>query len=216
MKRLLYKELTLVLHPTTLLFLGLSILVLVPNYPYYVTFFYTCLGIFFLTLSGRENHDILYTMLLPVSKAGIVQARFLLAVAVELTQLLLAIPFAMIRNTLMPMANEAGMEANVAFFGLSLLMLGVFNYVFFTRHYRDTAKVGGPFAAGCIAFGVLMLLAETATFVLPFARDYLDTKDPQYLAYKLPVLGIGIVAYALLTGLAYRRSVRSFEVLDIA
>lgn len=55
MKELLKKEISLVLHPTNWLFLALSALVLVPNYPYYVTFFYTGLGIFFLCLSGREN-----------------------------------------------------------------------------------------------------------------------------------------------------------------
>lgn len=43
---LLKKEWKLVMMPVPLLFLLLSALVLVPNYPYYVTFFYTTLGIF--------------------------------------------------------------------------------------------------------------------------------------------------------------------------
>ena len=58
MKSLLNKELRLAMHPAAWIFLALSALVLVPNYPYYITFFYTCLGIYFICLSGRENQDL--------------------------------------------------------------------------------------------------------------------------------------------------------------
>ena len=44
MKHLLYKEWRLAMHPTALLFLPLSAMLLIPNYPYYVIFFYTSLG----------------------------------------------------------------------------------------------------------------------------------------------------------------------------
>ena len=45
MKLLMKKEWKLVVTPVPLLFLLLSALVLVPSYPYYVTFFYNALGI---------------------------------------------------------------------------------------------------------------------------------------------------------------------------
>ena len=51
MKALLQKELRLAMHPAALLFLALSALLIIPNYPYYVTFFYTTLGIFFYLLN---------------------------------------------------------------------------------------------------------------------------------------------------------------------
>ena len=62
---LLKKEWKLVMMPVPLLFLLLSALVLVPNYPYYVTFFYTTLGIFLMMQSARENRDLYYMALLP-------------------------------------------------------------------------------------------------------------------------------------------------------
>ena len=215
MKHLLYKELRLALHPTAPLFLCLSAMLLIPNYPYYVIFFYTCLGVFFLCLNGRETQDLFYSMLLPVRKRQIVQARISLVVLIELAQVLLAIPFAVLRSVLIPLHNEAGIEANTAFFGLGLLLLGVFNFFFFTRYYRNPDKVGGPFCAGCIAFAVCMLLAETAVHVLPFAREQLDTIDPANLPAQLLVLAAGIVLFGLLTGSACRKSVRSFEQLDL-
>ena len=65
---LLKKEWKLVMMPVPLLFLLLSALVLVPNYPYYVTFFYTTLGIFLMMQFARENRDLYYMALLPVTK----------------------------------------------------------------------------------------------------------------------------------------------------
>ena len=60
-----------------------------------------------------------------------------------------------------------------------------------------------------------MLIAETCTFIIPFVRDKLDTPDPQFLVQKLIVLCAGAVAFILLTSLAYTKSVRSFEQLDL-
>ena len=60
MLNLLRKELRLAVHPTSWIFLGLSLMLLIPSYPYYVAFFYTGLGIFFTCLSARENQDISY------------------------------------------------------------------------------------------------------------------------------------------------------------
>lgn len=57
MKNLMRKELLLAMHPASVLFLLLSAMLLIPNYPYYVICFYTCLGTFFICLTGRENRD---------------------------------------------------------------------------------------------------------------------------------------------------------------
>ena len=76
MGKLMKKELKLAMHPTAPMFLALSAMLLIPNYPYYVIFFYTSLAVFFICLTGRENHDIFFTMLLPVSKKDVVKADF--------------------------------------------------------------------------------------------------------------------------------------------
>ena len=57
MKNLVYKEFCLAAHPTNYIFLSFAFMLLIPNYPYLVSFFYTTLGIFFMCLSSRENHD---------------------------------------------------------------------------------------------------------------------------------------------------------------
>ena len=215
MKNMLYKEFKLALHPTSIIFLSLSAMMLIPNYPYYMTFFYTTLAIFFTCLSGRENHDIFYSMTLPIRKRDIVKSRFALVVILQLVQILTAIPFAMIRRMFSLPGNLVGMDANVELFGLSFLMLGLFNLVFFTNYYKDTDKVGKSFLWGTIVITLFMFIAEASVHVVPFMKNYLDTKDPEFLSYKLWVLAAGIVLYTLLTLFSYQRSVRSFEALDL-
>lgn len=68
MKTLLYKQLRLVCHPMTPVFCLFGFMVIIPNYPYTVIFFYVMLGLFFTFLNMREQKDLYYTALLPVPK----------------------------------------------------------------------------------------------------------------------------------------------------
>ena len=145
------KEWKLVMLPVPLLFLLLSGLVLIPNYPYYVTFFYNGLGIFMLMQSLRENRDTAYMMLLPVTKAQMVRARFRTVVQLELLQILACVPFMLLRAGYGQLNNAVGIEANAAFLGLGLVQMGLFNLVFFPMHYRNAYDLGKPFLAASAA-----------------------------------------------------------------
>lgn len=215
MKDMLYKEFKLAMHPTSIIFLSLSAMMLIPNYPYYMTFFYTTLAIFFTCLSGRGNHDIFYTMTVPIRKRDIVKSRFFLIIILQFAQVITAIPFAIIRGAFNMPGNYVGMDANIAFFGLSFLMLGLFNLVFFTKYYKNTDKVGKSFLMGTIVVSLFIIIAEASAHAVPFVKNYLDTKDPEFLPYKLVVLAAGIILYIVLTFFSYHRSVRTFEALDL-
>lgn len=215
MKELLKKEFSLALHPTAWLFLGLSAMVLIPNYPYYVIFFYTGLGLFFTCLTGRENQDVLFSLLLPVSRKQVVQARMLTAMLLELATMILTGLFSLLRRALPLGENAAGMEANLALLGLSLVVLGLGHVAFFGVYYRNVQRVGVAFLwcslVEFLAIGVLEVLAHT----LPLFRDHLDTPDPSHLPQKLLVLVLGLAVYLALTAAAYFRAVRDFEKQDL-
>lgn len=215
MSRLLRKELRLALHPTAPMFLLLSAMLMIPNYPYLVVFFYTGLSVFFTCLTGRENHDIDYTMLLPVAKRDIVRARILLVALLETAQLLLAIPFAILRQKLIVEPNAAGMDANIVLFALALVEMGLFNQVFFRSYYRDVQKVGTAFIKSTVTIFLFISIAEAMTHALPFARDVLDTPDPDHLSIKLALLLSGAALYVAMTWQACRASERSFERQDL-
>lgn len=211
MLRLLKKEIRLAMHPTAPAFLLLSAMLLIPNYPYYVVFFYTSLAVFFTCLTGRENRDVHFTLLLPVRRADVVKARFLLVLLLEAAQMLTAAAFALLRWMLMDMPNAAGMDANLSLFALALVMLGIFHIVFFPMYYKDVKKVGKLFLWGSAAVFVYILLAEAAAHTVPFVRDVLDTPDPDFLPEKLAVLMGAVALYLALTALSYGCSVRAFE-----
>ena len=215
MKSLLLKEIKLAIHPTVIIFWLLSAMLLIPSYPLLVVFFYTTLGLFFVCLTGRENHDIEYTMTLPVRKRDVVRARLMLAMGIELAQFVIAVPFAVLRQTLGIQQNDVGINANITLFSFGLLCFAAFNYIFFTGYYRKPDKVGGAFVKSSIAMFVVLLVLEASTHIVPFVRDQLDTPDPQFIALKLIVLAGSLTVYALATYAAYRRSARSFEALDL-
>ena len=213
--KLLKKEWALCLHPAVPVMLALALLVLIPNYPLSISFFYVTLGIFFICLSGRENHDISFTLSLPVSRRQMVRARILFACCLEGIQLLLCLLLVLLRGAFMDPVNGAGMDANIALLGEGLLVFAIFHLVFFPAWYRDIRKVGLPFVLSGIAVFLYIVLAIAATWTVPFVRDRLDTPDPAFLGDKLLFVLCAAAVYALATGLALRISVKRFEKLDL-
>lgn len=217
MKNILYKEFRLAVHPTGFLFLAMPLMLLIPNYPYYVAYFYMTLALFFTCLSGRENHDIAYTMTLPVRKRDLVRGRMTAAVVLEVAEILLSVPMILLRSGLDMPGNAAGMDANTAMLGVALGMLGGFNLVFFTKYYRNPNQVGVPFIAGSALFFGMIAVATVLEVspLVPFVRDKLDTPDPQFMAEKLLVLAGGILLFAGLTLLSMKKAEKTFEKIDL-
>ena len=215
MSNLLKKEFSLSMHPVTPLMLMLSSMALIPNYPYTVMFFYMTLAVFFTCMMGRENHDVIYSMSLPVAKKDIVKARILFVVILEMLQMVLLIPFAVLRQNILAAGNEAGIDANITLFAEGFLLFGVFNLIFFHSYYRNVDKVGISFVKASVVFFVLVVVDVIVTHGVPFVRDCLDTPDPQFMGYKLVALAIGIMLYVVMTVQACRISVRNFEVQDL-
>ena len=215
MANLIKKELKLVLYPTNFIFLALSAFLLIPNYPYYVTFFYTTLGIFMMTQNARENRDISYMMRLPMRKRDMVKARFITVMLIEFAQVLACIPFMIIRSRYAHLNNVVGIEANVGFLGISLVMLGVFHLIFLAGFYKTVTNVGIPFLWSSAAFFVMICVAEILLRVIPYLRDTCDSMAAAMQVKQIPLLIGGFLVYLLLTWLAYRLSVKRFEALDL-
>ncbi|MDO4567425.1 MAG: ABC-2 transporter permease [Clostridia bacterium] len=215
---LMHKELRLALHPTMLIFLLLSGMLCIPSYPYYVVFFYTAMGVFYTCTWGRENQDVFYTLMLPVKKTDVVDARFGTVILFELLQLLVAIPFAVLRQTVIGAqnpSNPVGMDANLALFAFALLLYAAFNWAFMGVYYRDVRKVGKAFVIGSIAMFALMLVLEMLVHVVPFMRDVLDTPDTAYVGEKLIVLAVCAAVFVLVNLAALRRARRNFVKQDL-
>ena len=215
MRALQWKEWRLSMSPVPLLFLLLSGLILIPNYPYYVTFFYNGLGLFMLMQSLRENRDTAYLMLLPVTKAKMVRARFRTVVQLELLQVLACVPFMALRASYGHLNNAVGIEANTAFLGLGLVQMGLFNLVFFPMHYKNAYDLGKPFLLSSIALALGVLVLETLQHILPYLNDVCDSYAAADQLRQIPVLLGGLLVFSLLTARSFTLSVRRFEAADL-
>lgn len=214
MKSLLYKEFRLVAHPMLYITLAFGAMLLIPAYPFYVIFFYGCLGLFFCFINGRENKDAFFTATLPIQKRDVVKARCLFAVAAQLAQILLSIPFVVLRGAVGLGANDAGIEANPAFFGFVLIMFAIFNAVFFISFYKTAYKAGTAFLLAIIPLCIFVAAAESIIHV-PALSGYLDTSAPEMMIRQIPVLLLGILVYAGGMLLTYRCAAKRFEAVDL-
>ena len=213
MKNLLYKEWKLAIHPTGYIFLLFGVMLLIPNYPYFVAFFYQTLAIFFTFMNGNTTNDIFFTALLPVRKRDVVKARLGTVIGLEVLQMLIAVPFAILRNQISPTDNLAGLDAGLALFGLVFIMFGVFNAVFLPQFYRTGYKTGTPYLLATLVMTLVIVAAELVIQLTPTLKQVLDTT-----ACTLPqiiVLFAGLLIFVLLNLMAYRRSASAFERLDL-
>lgn len=207
--KLLYKELMLAAHPSSLVFALLGCLVLVPAYPYTVIFMFGCLALYLNLLYVRETNDTWYTSLLPVSKQDIVRGKFLMIVSLQLFQLTISIPSVLLRHMLGMGNNPVGIDATVAWYGFGLIIYGVFDLIFFPVYYKNGYQCGKAFIIAAIPMLVLMMLAEGSVRLPPFS--WLDQSTPQALYRQIPILILGIFCYSIFLAFSYRISVRRFQ-----
>lgn len=210
---LLYKEWRLAVHPVVYIFVLIGALVLVPAYPYAMIFFFGCLGLYFTSLFARENFDTFYTASLPLPKRHVVKGKCLLFVSVELLQLVICLPFTLVRPLLLPQGNPVGIEANAAFFGFGLTAYALFNLIFLTLLFQNVYQVGKAFLIAILPAGAVLFTMECLVHLPAFA--WLDSLQPGDLVRQLPLLGAGILVYIAGNLLAFRTASRAFERADL-
>lgn len=211
--KLLYKEFTLAAHPSLTIFTLLGCLVMVPAYPYSVIFMFGCLAPFITFMFARENNDAWFTAVLPVKKQEAVKAKCLLILSVQLGQLVISIPFAVLRNALTIPNNPIGMDATVGWYGFGLVIFTVFDLIFFPAYYKSGYKAGKAFLVAMIPVVLLMLFVEGIIYVPQLA--WLDSTAPENLIRQLPILAFGILFYACGMVIAYRIAAKRFEKVDL-
>lgn len=215
MRNLLFKEFKLAMHPMVYFFLLFAALLLIPSWPYFIAFGYLFIAFYNMFALCRANQDIYFTASLPVAKRDIVRARVYSLAILELVQVISAIPFAILHNTIYGFENTAGMNLNVAFFGFILIMYGIFNLVAFPMLYKNGYKAGLPILIAVIAILVYFGLVETAIHTIPFMETNLNPLDAKHLVYQAPVLVAGMGLFALFTWLASRMAEKNFEKVDL-
>lgn len=217
MKNLLSKEIKLAASPLSWLFLTFALMALIPRYPILVGAFFVCFGIFQSVQSGRENNDVLYTVLLPVRKTDAVKAKYAFAALIEMLGFALNVILTLVRMLLMadaaPYKTNVMMNANQYYLAFILLVFTLFNVVFLGGFFKTAYKFGKPFVAFIVLSFLLIGVGETLHHLSGLA--FLNETAPIGNPVMWGILGGAAVIYALATYLSCRVAMKNFEKVDM-
>ncbi len=217
MKNLLNKEIKLAASPLAWLFLVFALMALIPGYPILVCAFFICFGVFQSFQSGRENNDILYTVLLPVRKTDAVKAKYAFTALIQMLGFVIAAVTTLLRMLLLPdavpYATNPMMNANQAFLAYMLLVFAAFNVVFLGGFFKTAYKFGKPFVLFIIMSFVMVGAAEVLHHIpgLTFLNAPASLTDPVMWG----ILGAAAVIYLIATLLSCKVAMKRFERVDM-
>ncbi len=214
-KDLLYKEFRLAIPAPNWFWLAAVILLLIPGWPFFIVFTYLFFGFFLIVVqTAKANQDLVFSVILPISKAGIVTARAAMIITVQLTMLVLAVPFAVARALLYDWDNYAGMNANLVFFGFILVMMATFNAIYLPGAYKAPDRMLWPVGGGTIIATLVGAVLTTLPVLVP-ALASLNDRHMNNPGQQLGVFAGCLLIYAVGTFLAYRRAVANFAKVDL-
>lgn len=212
MKTLIYKEFHTVLKPYLFVFALMSLLLLIPSYPYFIALGFMIQGVFLYLNETRTNNDVLFTSILPVSRNRIVLIKHVGAAILEIAALLVAVPFAILSSFVVNTSgNIVGIDANMTLFGLVFIEYALFNLIFFTNYFKTTQKIGVPVLCGLIAFVLFHTVIEILIALVPEIKYALDGVARETAVYRATVLIVGIAVYIGLGFTSYKLSCKNFE-----
>lgn len=211
---LLKKDFVLSAHQTLYIFMIIGTLVLVPTYPYEMIFFFGCLGLYFSILNGRENNDNFYSAVLPLDKNDIVKGKCLFFITFELIQIIITTLISLIKIYFINLPqNDVGIECNIAFLGFGFIIYSIFNYIFLTRLYKSSYKIGMPFVISLIFVMLAIILMEIISHI-PYI-SWIDGIAYSDLQKQVPILIIGLLLFVFINVITYKKASKNFEKVDL-
>lgn len=212
MRQLVYKELTLAIHPFYFLLpVLLSALMFIPGWIFLLVFMY----FFWISIPNIygayiSQGDYNFMAVLPIKRDDIVTSKAYALFILEAVHLVLGVIFALIHNQLYGSFNIF-MDMNLAFFGVVILLFGVFNVIFLPSYFRTAHGFGKPTIYGTIATLIYGFIFEYGAIRFQFMRDIFEgTLTSQILPFALTtLLGIGLSYYSL------KRSQQHFADIDL-
>ena len=217
MKNLLTKELRLTATILSYLFILFAVMTLIPGYPILVGAFFICLGIFYSFQLGRENNDILFTVLLPVEKSDAVRAKYLFTVFIQTAGFVLAFILTIIRMTALSAApvytTNPMMNANPAYLGWMLIVFTLFDTVFLGGFFKTAFNFGKPFVLFCIISFIWIAIVETLHHIPELM--WLNDTDALTDGRQWLILIVCLVIYVLVTWLSCKKSIKRFDEVDL-
>lgn len=226
MKNLLTKELKLCLNPQVIIFLCFSCMVAIPAWPSAIAFLYPLAGLATIFPRCLADQDVTFTAMLPVRKGDVVKAKAYLFVFLEMATILLAIPFALVKDLVINPMTIASLDPSkdadsisytlstaptFGTFGFVFLSFAIYNLILFPWYYHNPAKVNWPPAIAMLGASLFLALAMVLQSFVPALYSF----DATGWLVQAVVLGAGIVIFALVSWLAERQAEKAFDKVDL-
>lgn len=216
MKQLLKKEFTFTALPLCYVFLLFSAMTMIPGYPIAMGSFFLCLSLFQSMQNRREQNDLSYTLLLPVSKKQVVRANYLFCIGLQTVFFLLCAILTAIRMCFLSQAavyvKNPMMNANPVYLANILLVFLAFNILVPGLYWKTGYALGKPFVWFSAAALLIVALGETLHHIP--GLEGLNAPTGQW-TLQFPVLLLSIAAYTLGTWHAMERAAGQFETVDL-
>lgn len=191
-------------------------LMLIPSWLYFLVILYFC----FITVPNmfgvfKSQNDLMFTMMLPVTKNNIVKAKIGVVVILELLHIVVAVIYGMISTRLYPNLTYYFFEPTLGFWGLCFAMLAIFNIIFFSMYYKTAYKYG---AAAFTSVAAAILFAGGAEWLAIQSNvvfDLFKGSGAENIPLQISILIAGIVLFATFTIIAYTISIKQFKKVEI-
>jgi len=217
MYNLLLKEIKLGVNPFFFVLPFITgALMLIPGWLYFIVPLYFCMITIPNIFGGyKSQNDLMFTSMLPVDKKNIVKSKVLLIVLLEALHVLTAMIYGKISLSLYPYLDYIFFKPTPGFWGLTLIMLALFNLFFISMYYKTAYK-----------YGAATLVASTAAVLFAGGAEWLGIQNQfVYNLFKgsgsgdglihYSILLTGVLIFAALTYVAYRIAYQRFKKVEV-
>ena len=200
MRNLIYKELGLSINKFFyLLPVILGGLLFIPGWIFLLVFFY----FFWITVpqvygSYLAQGDYNFLSVLPIKRKDIATSKIYAIFILEGLHLVFAVVFGLIHNAIYGSWNFF-FDINLAFFGVGILLFGVFNISFLPAYFKTAHFFGKPLILASITTLIYGFVFEFGVAKYQFMRDIFEGElKVQIIAFAITtVLGIALSCLAL-------------------
>jgi hypothetical protein len=175
MKNLIYKELKLSINKFFFLLpVILGGLLFIPNWIFLLVFYY----FFWISIpqiygAYIQHGDYNFLSVLPIKRKDIVSSKVYALFILEFTHIVFAVIFGLIHNELYGSWNFF-FDINIAFYGVSILLFGVFNITFLPAYFKTAHFFGKPLIYATIATIIFGFIFEFGIAKYQFMRDIFE------------------------------------------
>lgn len=216
MKNIILKELKLTTHPAVYLFSIMSLMLIIPAYPYTVGLSYSLMAIFLVFSMARADNDHEFMAVLPIPRRHIVGSKFFAVSFIQLVQLIVAIPFAILSSCVINKGgNIVGMDANFSLFAITILGYALFNFILLPKFFKTGYKAGFPVLLAVVSYIIFIAAIEVVIALIPPLKNTLDSLNPSTFIAQIGLLLASIVIYLLSLWGTFKISCKNFEKVSI-